>query len=142
MLVLWGALKSTVCPKDKVLALSNGLFGHGLGEMAESVGAEVRYLEAEDGRFIDKDILQRELDSFRPDVVTAVHCETPSGLLNPIGEVAPMIKESGALFCVDFVASAGGGRKGGRVGYRPGAPGQPEMPRSFDLSVLTVSDRA
>ena len=65
--------------------------------MAESVGAEVRYLKAEDGRFIDRDILQRELDSFRPDVVTAVHCETPSGLLNPI-EVAPMIKESGALF--------------------------------------------
>ncbi len=47
------------------------------------VGAEVRYLEAEDGRFIDKDILQRELDSFRPDVVTAVHCETPSGLSQP-----------------------------------------------------------
>ncbi|NLW62061.1 MAG: alanine--glyoxylate aminotransferase family protein, partial [Synergistaceae bacterium] len=41
MLVLWGALKSTVKPKDRVLALSNGLFGHGLGEMAASLGAEV-----------------------------------------------------------------------------------------------------
>lgn len=45
---------------------------------------------------------------FRPDVVTAVHCETPSGLLNPIAEIAPAVAESGALFIVDFVASAGG----------------------------------
>ena len=144
MLVLWGALKSTVCPKDKVLALSNGLFGHGLGEMAEAVGAEVRYLEAEDGRFIEKNILQRELDSFRPDVVTAVHCETPSGLLNPIGDAAPMIKESGALFCVDFVASAGGSDvRVDEWGIDLGLLGSQKCLSLLpDISVLTVSERA
>lgn len=42
MLALWGALKSCLQPGDKVLALSTGLFGYGIGEMAESLGCEVR----------------------------------------------------------------------------------------------------
>ena len=144
MLVLWGALKSTVKPKDRVLTLSNGLFGHGLGEMAESLGAEVRYIEAEDGSFIDKSILGSELDSFKPNVVTAVHCETPSGLLNPIEEIAPMIKESGALFCVDFVASAGGADvRVDEWGIDLGLLGSQKCLSLLpDLSVLTMSERA
>ena len=40
MLILWGALKSTVKAKDRVLVLSNGIFGRGFGEMAETLGAE------------------------------------------------------------------------------------------------------
>jgi aspartate aminotransferase-like enzyme len=144
MLILWGALKSTVGPNDRVLTISNGLFGHGLGEMAQSVGAEVRYLEAEDGRFIDKEILKRELDSFRPDVVTAVHCETPSGLLNPIGDISKIIKESGALFCVDFVASAGGADvRVDEWGIDMGLLGSQKCLSLLpDLSVLTVSEKA
>lgn len=144
MLVLWGALKSTVKPKDKVLALSNGLFGHGFGEMAESLGAEVRYIEAREGSFIDEDILKCELISFRPDLVTAVHCETPSGLLNPIREIAPVIKESGALFCVDFVASAcGTDVRVDEWGIDLGLLGSQKCLSLLpDLSVLTMSEKA
>ncbi len=144
MLILWGALKSTVGPKDRVLAISNGIFGHGLGEMAQSVGAEVRYLDADDGMFIEKETLKLELDSFKPDLVTAVHCETPSGLLNPIGEIAGMIKESGALFCVDFVASAGGTDvRVDEWGIDLGLLGSQKCLSLLpDLSVLTVSERA
>lgn len=39
MLALWGALKSTVRPGDRVLAVATGLFGYGIGEMASHVGA-------------------------------------------------------------------------------------------------------
>lgn len=108
MLALWGAMKSVIKPGDKVLAVSNGIFGHGFGEMAEAIGARAEYLEAPDGAFVSAEALRAKLAEFRPDVVTAVHCETPSGLLNPIAEIAPAVAESGALFIVDFVASAGG----------------------------------
>ena len=108
MLALWGAMKSVIKPGDKVLAVSNGIFGHGFGEMAEAIGARAEYLEAPDGAFVSADALRAKLAEFRPDVVTAVHCETPSGLLNPIAEIASAVVESGALFIVDFVASAGG----------------------------------
>ena len=33
MSVLWGALKSTLLPGDRLLAVSNGVFGRGFGEM-------------------------------------------------------------------------------------------------------------
>ncbi len=144
MLVLWGALKSTVKSGDKVLALSNGLFGHGLGEMAEASGAVVEYIEAADGEFVDIEVLRSRIAVFKPDIVTAVHCETPSGLLNPIEEVAPVVRESGALFCVDFVASAGGADV--RVddwGIDLGLLGSQKCLSLLpDLSVMTVSDRA
>ncbi len=144
MLVLWGALKSTVTAPDRVLAISNGVFGHGLGEMAESIGAEVRYVEAREGEFIDMELLGRELESFRPALVTAVHCETPSGLLNPIEEAAPLVKESGALFCVDFVASAGGADvRVDEWGIDLGLLGSQKCLSLLpDLSVMTVSEKA
>ena len=108
MSILWGALKSVVAPGDRVLAVSNGLFGHGFGEMAEAIGAKADYLEAPDGEFVTPEALRKKIAEFRPHVITAVHCETPSGLLNPISDIAPVIAESGALFVLDFVASAFG----------------------------------
>src|SRR5690606_32525555 len=45
---------------------------------------------------------------FRPKLVTAVHCETPSGTLNPLKEIGEICREIDALYYVDFVASAGG----------------------------------
>ena len=108
MSALWGGIKSVVRPNDRFLAVSNGLFGHGFGEMAEAIGARVEYLEAEEGEFVTAEQLRRKAEEFRPDFISAVHCETPSGLLNPIAEIAPAAAESGALFIVDFVASAFG----------------------------------
>lgn len=46
--------------------------------------------------------------SFQPRLITAVHCETPSGTLTPLAEIGAISQEVGALFYVDFVASAGG----------------------------------
>lgn len=106
MLILWGALKSTLGPGDRVLCLSNGLFGSGFKEMAEATGAEARLLEAPDGAFFSAHDVAAAIEEYRPHLVTAVHCETPCGLLNPIAEIGPLVRASGALFVVDFVASA------------------------------------
>src|SRR5690242_20273961 len=42
MLALWGALKSCIAPGERVLAVGTGVFGYGMGDMARSIGAEVR----------------------------------------------------------------------------------------------------
>ena len=47
MLGLWGALKSCLKPGDKVLAICTGVFGFGIADMAESLGAEVIRYELE-----------------------------------------------------------------------------------------------
>ncbi len=109
MLVLWGAVKSCVAPGDRVLALSSGLFGEGFGDMARSVGAEVRLLAFDDDAALDPQQVEEAVRAFRPRVVTAVHCETPSGTLNPIAPIGPILDRYDVqLFVVDAVASIGG----------------------------------
>jgi aspartate aminotransferase-like enzyme len=108
MSVLWGALKSLLLPGDRLLAVSNGVFGRGFGEMGKMLGMEVRIVEAQDGEFPDLASIREAAAEFRPRMITAVHCETPSGILNPLSEIGKIARETGALFCVDYVASAGG----------------------------------
>lgn len=109
MVVLWGALKSCVAPGDRVLALSSGLFGEGFAEMAGMLGAEVRLVAFPDDEALDPDRVEAELKAFRPRVVTAVHCETPTGVLNPVATVGGLLDRYDVeLYLVDAVASIGG----------------------------------
>jgi aspartate aminotransferase-like enzyme len=108
MLALWGALKSVIRPGDRVLSVATGLFGYGIGDMARQIGAEVEVAGFDYDQAIDPGPVREKARRFRPRLVTAVHCETPSGVLNPLAEVGEICRETGALFCVDFVASGGG----------------------------------
>ena len=110
MLVLWGALKSTLKTGNRVLALGTGVFGYGIGEMASQVGAEVRtYGLPYDQTLTDWEAIEREIVEFKPKMVTVVHCETPSGTLNPLAKLGELkVKHNVPLLYVDAVASAGG----------------------------------
>lgn len=108
MLALWGALKSVLRPGDRVLAVASGLFGYGIGEMAAQLGAEVQTVGFGYDNIADPDQVRAAAHTFRPHLITAVHCETPSGTLNPLAELGAISREVDALFYVDFVASAGG----------------------------------
>ncbi|MBX3010316.1 MAG: alanine--glyoxylate aminotransferase family protein [Caldilineaceae bacterium] len=108
MLALWGALKSVLRPGDRVLAVASGLFGYGIGEMASQLGAEVQTVGFGYDNVADPEQVRAAAHAFRPHLITAVHCETPSGTLNPLAELGAISREVDALFYVDFVASAGG----------------------------------
>jgi aspartate aminotransferase-like enzyme len=109
MIALWGALKSCIEPGDRVLAVSTGVFGHGIGEMAAAVDAEVRWVEFGYDEVLEPDPVEKAIRDFQPIMVTAVHCETPSGTLNPVAQVGELVREHGVpLYYVDAVASAGG----------------------------------
>ena len=109
MVTLWGSLKSCVAPGDRVLSISTGLFGEGFAEMARGLGAEVRLLSFGDDEAADPERVEAEVKAFRPRLVTAVHCETPSGVLNPIAEIGAVLERQDVeLFLVDAVASIGG----------------------------------
>lgn len=67
MLALWSALKSCLLPGDKVLALSTGLFGYGIGGMAESLGCEVKTLGfGFDETFTDFELIEKAIREFQP----------------------------------------------------------------------------
>jgi len=108
MLALWAALKSTLSSGSKVLAVSNGVFGSGVADMARSLGCDVREVKFDYDRVPDIDVIRSEALDFKPFMITAVHCETPSGVLNPVESIGKVAREVGALFYVDFVSSACG----------------------------------
>lgn len=109
MIALWGALKSCIRPGERVLAVSTGVFGHGIGEMAAAIGAEVRWVEFGYDEIIQPERVEEAIRDFQPKMVTAVHCETPSGTLNPIDLVGQLVRRHDVpLYYVDAVASAAG----------------------------------
>ena len=144
MLALWGALKSVIAPGDRVLAVATGVFGYGIAEMAQQIGADVEIVGFEYDEVIDIDRVQDAAKHFKPSLVTAVHCETPSGILNPIEGLGEIAHGVGGLLYVDFVASAGGaplfvdewGIDLGLLGSQKVLSCMP------DLAMVSVSERA
>ena len=109
MLALWSALKSCLEPGDPVLAISTGVFGHGIGDMAASIGADVTWVEFGYNEILEPGPVEEAIAEYQPKMVTAVHCETPSGTLNPVHAVGELVEAYRVpLFYVDAVASAAG----------------------------------
>jgi aspartate aminotransferase-like enzyme len=113
MLALWAALKSCLKSGDAVLAVVTGVFGDGIADMAASIGCRTeKVLFPYNAVVDDGEGLQRIEDAVRrvkPAMITAVHCETPSGTLNPLEGIGEIKKRLGVpLFYVDAVSSLGG----------------------------------
>ena len=109
MSILWAALKCTLRPGEKMLAVSSGIFGDGFYEMAQSLGIDAMVCVFQYDDVPNPQKVREYAKRFRPKVITAVHCETPSGTLTPcLSELGRIAREYGALFVVDFVSSAGG----------------------------------
>ncbi len=112
MLGLWTALKSCLKAGDKVLCVGNGVFGDGFADMAKALQLETRLISFPyDTTFTTENIkeVEKVIDEFKPTMITAVHCDTPSGTLNPLAELGELKKRKNVpLLVVDAVASIGG----------------------------------
>ena len=110
MLALWAGLKNTIRPGDKVVSVITGVFADGIAEMARSIGADVIRIEQPyDTTIGNLDEIEAVLRKEKPLMITAVHCDTPSGTLNHLEGLGRLKKDFGIpLFYVDAVASLGG----------------------------------
>ncbi len=110
MIALWGALKSCLVPGDRVLSIATGLFGYGIADMARTVGAEVKTIGLEyDQTLSDLTAVEAAVEEFQPKMITVVHCETPSGTLNPLNGLGDIkVRHGVPLLYADVVSSAGG----------------------------------
>jgi aspartate aminotransferase-like enzyme len=110
MYSLWSALKSCLRPGDRVLAVATGVFGFGIADMAKAVGASVRTVSVAYNQTINNwEEIEHAIADFRPAMITAVHCETPSGTLNPLEKLGELKERYEVpLLYVDAVASIGG----------------------------------
>lgn len=110
MLVLWGALKSCLKRGDRVLSIASGVFGFGIADIARSLGADVITIDIPYNQTVSNlQEIEQAIVNHRPKMITVVHCETPSGTLNPLDGIAQLKREYQVpLLYVDAVASIGG----------------------------------
>ncbi|MEM2001542.1 MAG: alanine--glyoxylate aminotransferase family protein [Candidatus Methanomethylicaceae archaeon] len=101
------ALGSSIAPTDKVLILSNGFFGQRLLEIAQSHATNIEVLSAPLGQALDPVVVKKKLATGHFEVVAVVHCETSTGVLNPLQEIAAVCREHRALLIADTISSLG-----------------------------------
>ena len=95
-------------PGDRVLVLTNGVFGMRMQDVAARYGAEVDSLEYEWGTPVDPDDVKKKLSQSSYRIVALVHAETSTGVLNPASQVGEIVRDTEALFLLDTVTSLGG----------------------------------
>jgi len=107
---LEAAVANTVAPGEEAVVVVTGAFGDRFAKIADRFGARVHRLDIPWGEACSPDALKSFLLS-RPRVkaVFLTHCETSTGVLNPVRDLAQIVREhSDALVIVDGVSSVGG----------------------------------
>ena len=95
--------------KSKVLVVENGFYGIRLREVLETIGLNIVSLECPvlppvSGSDVEECVKQN------PGIthVALCHCDTGTGVLNPLEEIADVCKKHGIKLMIDAIASFGG----------------------------------
>ncbi len=103
------AMITSFVPKSgKLLVVINGAYGQRAKKIAEIAGRGVATYETPEDT--PPDLARLEAMIAADPAIThvfAVHCETTSGILNPIGEIAALVKKLGRRLLVDSMSAFG-----------------------------------
>ncbi|WP_286923943.1 MULTISPECIES: 2-aminoethylphosphonate--pyruvate transaminase [Lysinibacillus] len=107
--VVESVLTTAIGEEDKVLILTNGAYGERIVEMAEVLNLQhvvysVPYDEQPSSLEVQA-LLEKD-----PSIthVAVVHCETTTGMLNPIKKIGEVVHSFNKTFIVDAMSSFGG----------------------------------
>ncbi len=104
----WGVMEASLknlCAK-KVLALCCGAFSDKWFDVAKKLGLEADKVQVEWGKAIDPEAVRAKLEEGGFDVVTLIHNETSTGVMNDLPAIAKVVKSfPGVLLVVDTVSS-------------------------------------
>jgi len=100
---------SSAIPRDgKLLVLVNGAYGRRIAQIARVHGIETETVEVSENRKISaKAVAERLSASHGITHVAVIHCETTTGLVNPIEEIGAEVERAGAVYIVDAMSSFG-----------------------------------
>jgi 2-aminoethylphosphonate-pyruvate transaminase len=102
-------LGSIIPRSGRLLVLTNGEYGNRLVRIAERLGIET--IVHDSGELAPPD-LERLAERLHSDVsishVACVHVETTTGMLNPLAEIAGIVKKAGRILLVDSMSGFGG----------------------------------
>jgi predicted phosphoserine aminotransferase len=101
------AVRNTV--SKKCLNLTCGAFSEKWAEITSKNGKANEIASIEWGKAVKPDVVRERLETGEFDTVTLVHNETSTGVMNPLEEIASVVKDfPDVVLCVDAVSSMGG----------------------------------
>jgi 2-aminoethylphosphonate-pyruvate transaminase len=105
---LEAAVQSLVPRDGKLLVLVNGAYGRRIAEMARRIGRLAGVLDIPENQPIPPDGVRAALAA-DPSItdVALVHCETTSGILNPLAAIAASVHDSERRLILDAMSSFG-----------------------------------
>ena len=103
------AMLGTLVPRDgKALILVNGAYGRRMARICEVAGRRFDVLETAEDLTLDPRALDRALAGDAGiSHVAVVHCETTSGIVNPLEAIARVCEERSRALLVDAMSSFG-----------------------------------
>lgn len=101
-------LSSAVAPDGKVLVIVNGAYGKRMVQILRTLKVDHAILECSEDETPDLGSVKQALQN-DPAIsfVAIVHCETTTGIINPIREVGKLAHDAGATYFVDAMSSFG-----------------------------------
>ncbi|MGW5125616.1 pyridoxal-phosphate-dependent aminotransferase family protein [Streptomyces sp. NPDC004069] len=108
LLPLEGAIRGTAGPGTTALNVITGPYGQTFGTWLRDCGATVYDLSVPYHTAVTADQV-RDAFAEHPEIdfVSLVHAEAATGNTNPVAEIGEVVRERGALFYLDAVASVG-----------------------------------
>src|SRR5579859_6340690 len=95
------AIANTLSRGDRVLLFVNGAFGERFAAICKAYGVEARRVDVPWGRALEPDLVRDELAKEKgkdgAKAVLLTHNETSTGVLNPLKEIAEVVRESGKI---------------------------------------------
>jgi aspartate aminotransferase-like enzyme len=108
MIALEAAARGIGRPGLRALNLVTGPYGEIFGQWLTQQGVEVENLVVPFSRSVSPEVVASALSSgARVDVVSVVHAEAATGVVNDLEAIAALAHDAGALTVVDAVASVG-----------------------------------
>lgn len=101
-------LGSAIKPEDHILIINNGAYGQRMAEICGVLGINYRELKFKETQSPDVKLIEKHLSEESFSHLAMVHCETTTGMLNPIDAVAELCKNHNTKFILDAMSSFGG----------------------------------
>ena len=106
--IMESCIRNLIKDDEKALFVSIGAFGDRWHQAGVLNGKNAIKKEIEWGKALKPDVLQEELSKDKYSVVFLQSNETSTGVYNPMEELVPIIKDYGALVCIDATSSMAG----------------------------------
>lgn len=103
-----GVITTALKKNDKLLILINGEYGRRIQKIAEIAQINHIAINIEEHNIITSEIINQALQDDSITHVAFVHCETTTGILNPLESLCREVKKYGKILIVDAMSSFGG----------------------------------